>query len=64
MNVNIVAFRACCLQCFDADGWAAGRASGCKKLSDGCWHGYLSGGRSRLAYGPADATAIHCLLLQ
>ena len=24
----------------------------------GCWHGYLSGARCRLAYGPADATAI------
>ena len=30
----------------------------------GCWHGYLSGVRCRLAYGPADATATHCLLLQ
>jgi len=28
----------------------------------GCWHGYLSGARCRFAYGPADATAIHCLL--
>ena len=26
----------------------------------GCWHGYLSGVRCRLAYGPADATATHC----
>ena len=26
--------------------------------------GYLFGARCRLAYGPADATAIHCLLLQ
>ena len=26
--------------------------------------GYLSGARCRLAYGPADATATHCLLLQ
>jgi len=25
--------------------------------------GYLPGGRCRLAYGPADATATHCLLL-
>jgi len=25
------------------------------------WHGYLSGARFRLAYGPADATATHCL---
>jgi len=30
----------------------------------GCWHGYLSGARCRLAYGPADATATHCLLPQ
>jgi len=37
----------------------------CKKLGVvGCWHGYLSGARCRLAYGPADAIATHCLLLQ
>ena len=30
----------------------------------GCWHGYLSEARCRLAYGPADAIATHCLLLQ
>ena len=30
----------------------------------GSWHGYLSGARCGLAYGPADATATHCLLLQ
>ena len=30
----------------------------------GCWCGYLSGVRCRLAYGPADATATHCLFLQ
>jgi len=33
----------------------------------GCWRGYLSGARCRLAwlaYGQADATAAHCLLLQ
>ena len=35
-----------------------------KKLSIGCWRGYLSGVRCWLAYGPADATATHCLLLQ
>ena len=28
-----------------------------------CWRGYLSGARCRLAYGPADATATHRLLL-
>jgi len=38
----------------------------CKKLSGGVlvWLSYLSEARCRLAYGPADATATHCLLLQ
>jgi len=37
----------------------------CKKTRVvGCWHGYLNGVRCRLAYGPADAIATHCLLLQ
>jgi len=36
----------------------------CKKQSGGCWRGYLSGAKCRLAYGPADATATHCILLQ
>jgi len=31
----------------------AGKASGLKKTEwRGCWHGYLSGARCRLAYGP------------
>ena len=30
----------------------------------GRWRGYLSGARCRLAYGPVDAAATHCLLLQ
>ena len=30
----------------------------------GRWRGYLSGAMCRLAYGPADATATYCLLLQ
>ena len=30
----------------------------------GCWCSYLSGSRCILAYGSADATATHCLLLQ
>jgi len=34
----------------------------CKNIV-GRWRGYLSGARCRLAYGPADATATHCLLL-
>jgi len=36
----------------------------CKKLSGGVLALYLSGDRCRLAYGPADAIAAHCLLLQ
>ena len=34
---------------------------GSRKGILGCWSGYLSGARCRLAYGPADATATHCL---
>jgi len=30
----------------------------------GCWRGSLPGASCRLAHGPADATATHCLLLQ
>jgi len=41
-------------------GWQEGHPA-CKKLSGGGWCGYLSGARCRLAYGPADATATHCL---
>jgi len=33
----------------------------CKNWVVGCWRVYLSGARCRLAYGPADATATHCL---
>jgi len=36
----------------------------CKKTVVRCWRGYLSGVRCRLAYGPADGTATHYLLLQ
>jgi len=36
----------------------------CKKPGVvGCWHGCLPAARCKLAYGPADATATHCLLL-
>jgi len=34
-----------------------------KNLVAGCWRGYQSGARCRFAYGPADSTATHCLLL-
>ena len=43
-------------------GWQEGHPA-CKKLSVVCWRGYLSGAMCRFAYGPADATATHCLLL-
>ena len=46
--------------------WLGGR-KGIRPVNNwvvGCWCGYLSGARYRLAYGPADATATHCLLLQ
>ena len=41
-------YRHTCLQCFDAVGWAAGRASGRKKLSGEELVWYLSGTRSDL----------------
>ena len=43
--------------------WLGGR-KGIRPVKNrvvGCWHGYLSGARCRLAYGPADANATHCL---
>ena len=46
--------------------WLGGR-KGIRPVKNwvvGCWRGSLSGARCRLAYGPADATATYCLLLQ
>ena len=46
--------------------WLGGR-KGIRPVKNwvvGCWHSHLSGARCRLAYGPADASATHCLLLQ
>ena len=45
--------------------WLGGRKGirPVKNWAVGCWRGCLSGARCRLAYGPADATATHCLLL-
>ena len=48
------------LRAFSALTLLVGRQEGhpaCKKWFVGCWHGYLSGARCRLAYSPADATA-------
>ena len=52
---------------FSALTLSVGRQEGhpaCRNWVMGCWRGYLSGARCRLAYGPADATATDCLLLQ
>jgi len=43
-------------------GWQEGHPA-CKKLSGGNL-ARMSGVRCRLAYGPADVTATHCLMLQ
>jgi len=53
--------------CFQFGTLLVGRQEGhpaCKNLVMGCWRDYLSGVWCRLAYGPADATAAHSLLLQ
>ena len=41
--------------------WLGGRKSiwPVKNWVVGCWHGYWSGAKCRLAYGPADSTATH-----
>jgi len=54
------------IQCFDAVGWVAEWHPACKKNE---WWGtgvviYLERGANWFAYGPADATATHHLLLQ
>jgi len=58
-------FAFMCLHCFDAVGWAAGRAStqSGKNLRGAVMLAWLSGARCKYAYGPDDATATHCLLL-
>jgi len=46
--------------------WLGGR-KGIRPVKNrvvGCWRGYLYGAMCRLAYGPVDAIATHCLLLQ
>jgi len=55
-----------CLQCFDAVGWAAGRAGhlACKKVSGGVLAWLSVWSEVILVYGLVDATASHCLLLQ
>jgi len=43
-------------------GWQEGHAA-YKKLSGGCWRGYLSRARCRLEYGPSDADWFTFLVL-
>ena len=61
MNYNTHVFKDLLWRC-----WLGGRKGiwPVKNWVVGCWHGYLSGVWCRLAYGPADATVTHCLLLQ
>ena len=51
--LHVVAIAA---QCFDSVGRQEGHPA-CKNWVVGCWRGYLSGARCRLARSPADATA-------
>jgi len=63
-----ISYYYCCYKyAFSALALLVGRQEGhpaCKNLSGGVLAGFLSGSRCRLAYGPADATPTHCLLLQ
>jgi len=65
INNNITVYKECA---FSALMLLVGRQEGhpgCKKnWVVGWWHDYLSGARCRFAYGPANGTDIHCLLLQ
>ena len=54
-----IAFSALTLLVGRQEGYPA-----CKNRVVGYWRGYPSGARCRLACGPVDATATHCLLLQ
>jgi len=58
-NGNRIAFGALTLLVGRQEGHPA-----CKKQSGVVLACYLCGARCRLAYGPADATATHCLLFQ
>jgi len=68
VNCNILCpFCKCVLHAFSALTLLVGLQEGhpaCKNWAVGYWRGCLPGARCRLAYGPADATATHCLLLQ
>jgi len=66
-QISIAFFKNRLQFAFSALTLLVGRQEGhpaCKKLSGGVLAWYLSGARCRLVYGPADATATHCLLLQ
>ena len=64
-NIKIDVREICmCLQCFDAVGWWQEGHPACKKPSGGVLAWLSVWSEVRLAYGPADATVTHCLLLQ
>ena len=66
LQVEMFSLKSIFLVAFSALTLLVGRQEGhpaCKNWVVGCWRGYLSGMRCRLAYGPADATATHCLSL-
>ena len=67
LNFSLVSVLPSVLIAFSALTLLVGRQEGhpaCKKLSGGVLAWYLSGARCRLAYGSADSTVTHCLLLQ
>ena len=67
VSLPIIVVTSCIINAFSAltllVGWQEGHPA-CKILSGGVLAWYLSRARCRLAYGSADATATHCLLLQ
>jgi len=56
LNIQCAAFSALTLLVGRQEGHSA-----CKKLSGGVLAWCLFGARCKLAYGPADATATHCV---
>jgi len=52
------------LQSFDAVGWADKGHPACRKLNGGVLAWLSAWSKVQTAYGPADATATRCLLLQ
>ena len=65
-GIKIIIITEVVSKAFSALTLLVGRQEGhpaCKNWAVGCWRGYLSAARCKLAYGPADSTATQCLLL-